>query len=146
MKASLGFLLAFILGVQCGRSFVPTTGPEADCLKEQNLKLSDVEPEIHIVSDVNNEVVGRFFVCVWKKREIFKTNGEISGEGIYRRFAEIFKNVHLSESIQLEMKDAFNECTKLRDNTDWILANKVKNCIFHAVQSRPHLPRPQPEN
>ncbi|KAB0803940.1 hypothetical protein PPYR_00910 [Photinus pyralis] len=136
---------AVVLGVS-SKSFHANLGPEMACLKEQNLTLKDVFPYVHIVSDVNNEVVGRYLECVWKKWNILTSNGNVSGADIYKYLTNIYHNANLTENNKQEMRDASNKCAKVTDQSEWILANKVKNCIIKAVNEMPFLTQPKPHN
>uniref|UniRef100_A0A1Y1KWQ2 Uncharacterized protein n=1 Tax=Photinus pyralis TaxID=7054 RepID=A0A1Y1KWQ2_PHOPY len=148
MKLLLCFVLALALGVHSrphqDRSHHASLGPERECLSEANVETSKVMRHVHTVSDVNDEEVGRYLACVWKKRQMINDNRKVNGENIFRYLKDIYHKENLSDSNEAEMRDASKECAKLEDNSEKVLAVKVKNCIIEAVAKMPFLTQPKP--
>ncbi|KAB0793269.1 hypothetical protein PPYR_12889 [Photinus pyralis] len=141
------FVLIFVIGVQSRpRHFKrhATLGPENECLDSQGLTMKDIAPYVQKVTDLNNKMMGEYLVCVWKKRQMITPDGEVSGANIFRYLEDIYHKSSLSDGDKVEMRSACDECEKVKDHDEGVLAIKIKNCILEQIQKLSFLAKPKP--
>ncbi|KAF5305150.1 hypothetical protein FQA39_LY09412 [Lamprigera yunnana] len=130
MKILFSLVIVFVIGARAKPGH-PSLKPEEECLEQLGLKMADVLPYVHVITDPSDpEGIGEFLACTWKKRNMLDDNHNISGENIAIYVLDIYASLNLTEDQIQQVKDEMNKCESLTAEQESTLGVLIKNCII----------------